>query len=147
MPNLEATPDSGAATPVVGNPPAGTKAERFARIKSEAGRLKDEAGDKARSAAEGGKSKAAKTLISVSGVARDAAEKLKSGKAEPVAAYVTDAADAIDRFANRMNEKSVDDMVDDARDVVRRSPVIAIGIAAAAGFALSRFLRSTSRDS
>jgi ElaB/YqjD/DUF883 family membrane-anchored ribosome-binding protein len=115
-----------------------------ARIRAEVAKLKSEAGGKARSAAEEGKTKAAETLQSVSRATREAAEKLRGSQAEPFAGYVESAADSIDSFAERMRTKSVDDLVDDMREMVRRSPVIMIGIAAAAGFLLSRFLRASS---
>src|SRR3546814_13850477 len=67
-------------------------------------------------------------------------------QADPLAGYVSGAADAIDSFARRMNEKSIEEMVDDAREIVRGSPVLFIGIAAGVGFLLSRFLKATSRE-
>ena len=130
-----------ATTEVEANPPA----PRSAKIKAEVSKLKGEAGSKARSAAEEGKTKAAETLTSVSRATREAAEKMKGSQAEPFAGYVESAAESIDRFADRMRSRSVDDLVDDVREMVRRSPVLVIGIAAAAGFVLSRFLRASSR--
>ena len=41
-----------------------------------------------------------------------------------------------------MRAKSVDDIYDDTRDFVRKSPGIAIGIAAVAGFALMRVIKT-----
>jgi ElaB/YqjD/DUF883 family membrane-anchored ribosome-binding protein len=120
--------------------------DRYAKVKAEAGKLKDQAGGKARSAAEEGKMKAAETLGSVSRATREAAEKMRGSQADPLAGYVSGAADAIDSFARRMNEKSIEEMVDDAREIVRRSPVLFIGIAAGVGFLLSRFLKATSRE-
>lgn len=119
---------------------------RYSRIKDEAGRLKGEAATKARSAAEEGKAKAAETLGNVSQATRDAAEKLRGGRAEPIADYINSAADSIDGFAQRMQSKSVDDLIEDTREIVRRSPVVAIAIAAAAGFVISRFLRAAPVD-
>ena len=124
---------------------ATTDAGTGGKMKQEVVKLKVEAGSKARSAAEEGKSKAADTLSSVSRATREAAEKLKGSEVDMLAPYVESAADSIDGFADRMREKSVDDLVDDVRELVRRSPVLVIGIAAVAGFLVSRFLRSSSR--
>lgn len=120
--------------------------DRFGKLRSEATRLKSEAGVKARSAAEEGKFKAADTLGNVSQATRDAAEKLKGGNADALAGLVATAADSIEGFAKRMREKSVDDMIDDTREMIRRSPVVVIAVAAAVGFLVSRFLKATNRD-
>ena len=48
----------------------------------------------------------------------------------------------VTNLAGRVREKNVDDFVDDAKEFVRKSPVVAIGIAAVAGFALVRLLRT-----
>ena len=45
-----------------------------------------------------------------------------------------------------MRGKSVDDLIDDTRDFVRKSPAIAIGIAAIAGFALIRLIKTGLED-
>jgi ElaB/YqjD/DUF883 family membrane-anchored ribosome-binding protein len=52
------------------------------------------------------------------------------------------AAGAVADFAGRIRDKSVDDIYDDTRDFVRKSPIIAIGIAAVAGFALIRVIKT-----
>ena len=123
--------------------PAPPKTDRLATIKAEAGKLKTEASTKARSAAEEGKTKAAETLGSVSHVTREAADKLKGTQAEPLANIINSAADSVESFAHRMREKSVDDIIDDTRELVRRSPVLVIAVAAAAGFIVSRFLKAS----
>ncbi len=123
--------------------PVAAKTDRLATIKAEAGKLKTEASTKARSAAEEGKTKAAETLGSVSHVTREAADKLKGTQAEPLANIINSAADSVESFAQRMREKSVDDIIDDTRELVRRSPVLVIAVAAAAGFIVSRFLKAS----
>lgn len=131
--------------PVIADPTP-PKTDRLATIKAEATKLKSEASTKARSAAEEGKSKAAETLGSVSSATREAAGKLKGTQAEPLANVINSAADSVESFAQRMREKSVDEIIDDTREMVRRSPVLIIAVAAAAGFLVSRFLKATRRD-
>jgi ElaB/YqjD/DUF883 family membrane-anchored ribosome-binding protein len=141
------TPEAMAAgipEPIVTTTPE--PAPKRSAVKAEVSRLKTETAGKARSAAEEGKTKAAETLASVSQATRDAAAKLKGGEAAAIADYVERAADSIDDFADRMRMRSVDDLIDDAREIVRRSPVVVIAVAAAAGFLLSRFLRSSARE-
>jgi ElaB/YqjD/DUF883 family membrane-anchored ribosome-binding protein len=116
------------------------------KVRAKAGEIRAEAGARARTAAEEGKAKAAETLSSVSEAARNAADKLKGTKAEPFSGYVESAADSISGLASKIDSRSVDDLVDDVREMVRRSPVIAIGAAALAGFVISRFLKATTRE-
>src|SRR3546814_12812240 len=52
------------------------------------------------------------------------------------------AADSVSGFADTLRTKDVDELLDDARAIVRKSPVIAIGTAAAIGFALVRLVKA-----
>src|SRR3546814_16333084 len=52
------------------------------------------------------------------------------------------AADSVSGFADTLRTKDVDELLDDARALVRKSPVIAIGTAAAIGFALVRLVKA-----
>ncbi|MND09672.1 hypothetical protein D3C83_331910 [compost metagenome] len=45
-------------------------------------------------------------------------------------------------FADKVRSRTVDDLLDDTRDFVRKSPGIAIGIAAVAGFMLVRLIKT-----
>ena len=73
------------------------------------------------------------------------AEKTAQAIAGPqVAQYARQAAEFLEEFAENLRTKNVDELVEDTRVLIRRSPAIAIGAAAAIGFALSRFLKSTS---
>ena len=45
-------------------------------------------------------------------------------------------------FAGKIRTRSVDDILGDTRDFVRKSPGIAIGIAAVAGFMLVRLIKT-----
>ena len=55
--------------------------------------------------------------------------------------YARSASTALNDYAAKLDEKSVDDLVEDGREFVRKSPGTAIGIAAVAGFMLSRIFR------
>lgn len=55
--------------------------------------------------------------------------------------YARSASTALNDYAAKLDEKSVDDLVEDGREFVRKSPGTAIGIAAVAGFLLSRLFR------
>lgn len=62
--------------------------------------------------------------------------------AAPVAAVVGDAANSIDAIADALASKSVDELVDDGRALVRAQPAVAIGVAIAVGFLAGRFLKA-----
>jgi len=50
--------------------------------------------------------------------------------------------EAFATFADRVRNKTVDDLLDDGRDFVKKSPTVAIAAAAVAGFALIRVIRT-----
>lgn len=55
--------------------------------------------------------------------------------------YARSASTSLNEYAAKLDAKSVDDLVEDGRQFVRKSPGTAIGIAAVAGFLLSRLFR------
>lgn len=130
---------------VESDPPASTNGTQRIRLKDEANRLASEAGSKAREAANEGKTKAASTLSQLAQSTRDAGRQFEGTEAAPLTGYVDSAADGIENFARTLDKKTVDDIVDDVREMVRRSPAIAIGAAAFVGFAISRFAKATER--
>ncbi|MGE0178836.1 MAG: hypothetical protein AB7O91_03325 [Sphingomonas sp.] len=104
--------------------------------------LRGQAGEKLRSYADDGKGKASNLLEEFGGVLSDAARSVDERLGSQYGEYAHRAAGAVGDFAGKVREKSVDDFVEDAREFVRKSPVVAIGIAAVAGFALVRVLRT-----
>ncbi len=55
--------------------------------------------------------------------------------------YARTAAKSIDDAAAKLDEKSLEDLGEDAKEFVREKPALAVGIAAAAGFMLARLFR------
>jgi ElaB/YqjD/DUF883 family membrane-anchored ribosome-binding protein len=115
-------------------------AGQYAR--EEAGKLFNQAGDKARSFADTGKEKATGALDEFSTLMRDAAGSVDEKLGEQYGAYARNAADQISGFAESLRGKQVDDLIGDARDFVKKSPAVAVGIAAGVGFVLARLLKS-----
>jgi hypothetical protein len=64
-----------------------------------------------------------------------------------VARYVRDAAKQVDGFSNNIRGRSVTELMHAATDLARSQPVLFFAGALAAGFALSRFLKSSSPES
>jgi len=112
------------------------------QVRDQVSNLRGQAGGRLRGYADDGKSKATGLLDDFSVVIADAARSVDSKFGEDYGEYAHRAAGAVSSFADRMRTKSVDDIVDDTREFVRKSPGIAIGIAAVAGFALMRVIKS-----
>jgi ElaB/YqjD/DUF883 family membrane-anchored ribosome-binding protein len=116
------------------------------QVRDQVGNLRGQAGDKLRSFADDGKGRATGLLDNLSEVLNDAAKSVDERLGADYGTYAHRAADAVSGFSGRVREKSVDDIVDDTRAFVRRSPVIAVGIAAVAGFALMRVIKTGMND-
>ena len=120
----------------------GTVAKAKERIKDEAQNLRAQAADQAREYATAGKDKATGTIKDVSAAMDDAAKSVDERLGEDYGEYARKAASAVATFADKLDGKEVDDMLRDAEAFVRRSPVVAIGLAAVAGFAIARLVKS-----
>lgn len=112
------------------------------QVRDQVSTLRGQAGDRLRGFADDGKGRASGLLDEFGGVLGDAARSVDERLGEDYGRYAHQAADAVSSFAGKVREKSVDDIMDDAKAFVRKSPVVAIGIAAVAGFALMRVLKS-----
>jgi len=112
------------------------------QVKDQVTSLRGQAADKVRGFADDGKGRVTGLLENVSEVINDAAKSVDEKLGEDYGDYAHRAADAVADFAGRIRDKSVDDILDDTRDFVRKSPAVAIGIAAVAGFALIRVIKS-----
>jgi len=120
----------------------GAVAKAKERIKDEATNLRTQATEHARDYATQGKDKATGAIKDVSAAMDDAAKSVDKRLGENYGEYARKAAGAVASFADKIESKEVDDMLHDAEAFVRRSPVIAIGIAAVAGFAIARLIKS-----
>lgn len=112
------------------------------RIRDEASNLRTQATEQARDYATQGKDKATGAIKDVSAAMDDAAKSVDERLGENYGEYARKAASAVASLAEKIEGKEVDDMLRDAEAFVRRSPVIAIGIAAVAGFAIARLVKS-----
>lgn len=125
-----------------GNVGAEAKRGTAEKVREEAGKLAGQAGDKARAFADTGKEKATGALDGFSDLMRDAAGSVDERLGEQYGQYARSAADQISGFAESLRGKQVDDLIDDAREFVKKSPAVAVGIAAGVGFVLARLLKS-----
>jgi ElaB/YqjD/DUF883 family membrane-anchored ribosome-binding protein len=114
------------------------------KASAKASEFRSHATDKARDYAEQGKERASAGLDSVAKMIGDGAAQVDGALGESYGDYVRRAADAVSGFSDTLREKEVDELVDDARGLIRKSPAIAIGAAAAAGFVLARIIKAGS---
>jgi ElaB/YqjD/DUF883 family membrane-anchored ribosome-binding protein len=114
------------------------------KASAKAADLKDQAADKAREYADEGKARAAAGLDSVAKMISDSAAQIDDKLGAAYGDYARKAGDAVADFSASLRDKDVEELFDDARDLVRRSPAIAIGAAAAAGFVIARIVKAGS---
>ncbi|MDR6789613.1 ElaB/YqjD/DUF883 family membrane-anchored ribosome-binding protein [Sphingomonas sp. BE138] len=103
---------------------------------------REQAADKARGLAEDGKAKATDALAQLSQLLTDAAGQVDEKLGAQYGQYARSAADRVQGFSSAIDQKSIDDLLDDARALVRKSPEVAIGVAAGVGFVVARLIGS-----
>lgn len=133
---------AGASGSAGGGSGTGEKTGTVQLLKSEAGKLGEEATSKARSLVGDGKDRATAKLGEFSQLLNDAADTVDEKLGEQYGKYARDAATRVTGFADSLADKDIDDLLDDARGFVRASPAVAIGTAAAVGFVLARLLHA-----
>lgn len=111
-------------------------------IREEAGKLGSQAAERARGLAGEGKDRASGALDEVAKMLHSAAGDVDERLGSEYGRYARSAADGISGFADNLRGKEVDDIIADATALVKKSPVIAIGAAAAVGFVLARLIKS-----
>ncbi|MEG3083629.1 hypothetical protein U1707_08245 [Sphingomonas sp. PB2P12] len=111
-------------------------------IKDGASKYTAQATDKVRTFAEDGKARASGALEQVAQLLNDAAGQVDEKLGAQYGSYARSAADSVSGFADQVNAKDVDELFDDARELVRKSPAIAVGAAAAVGFVIARLVQS-----
>lgn len=121
---------------------SGASDKLVSQVREQAASLRGQATDKLRGFADDGKSRATGLLEELAGVIDDAARSIDERLGREYGDYAHRASSAVSGFTDRVRDKSVDDLVDDTRDLVRKSPAVAIAAAAVVGFALMRVVRT-----
>ncbi|MBB3585816.1 hypothetical protein [Sphingomonas sp. BK481] len=121
----------------------GTKATEAKQvIKDNASKYGQQAADKARLFAEDGKARAGTALEQVAQLLTDAAAQVDDKLGAQYGGYARSAADSVSGFAEQVRAKDIDALVDDVTALVRKSPAVAVGAAAALGFVIARLVQS-----
>jgi ElaB/YqjD/DUF883 family membrane-anchored ribosome-binding protein len=100
-----------------------------------------EAKSKAGELAVQGKSKASEALTGLSRLVNDNAPTIDENLGAKYGDYARTASRKLEETATTLDGKSVEDLGEDARQFVRKSPAAAVGLAALAGYLLARLLR------
>jgi ElaB/YqjD/DUF883 family membrane-anchored ribosome-binding protein len=112
------------------------------QVKGQIYNLRDQAGGKVREFADTGKTRATDMLEELSRVVADTADSIDERLGNNYGEYARKAADGVSGFADSLRGKDVDELYDNVRSAVRKSPGLAIGIAAVVGFTLVRLVKA-----
>jgi len=100
-----------------------------------------EAKTKAAELAYEGKARASEALSGLGKLVGDNAGAIDERLGRQYGDYARSASKSLQSGAARLDQKSVEQLGDDARELVRKSPAAAVGLAALAGFLLARLFR------
>lgn len=112
-----------------------TRKDDYSKTAKEYG---DQAKVKASELAVEGKAKASEALLALSRIVDDNAAAVDSSLGAKYGDYARTASRSLRDTAEKLEQKSVEQLGDDAREFLRTSPGAAVGIAAFAGFVLAR---------
>lgn len=133
--------DTSDQTGARGSRSAGTSA-LMERVRSGSDKLSEQAAGKARGFVGQGIERSAEAIANVSKLVGDTASGLDDRLGEDYGNYARRAAEALENTANRLASKDPDELIDDTREFVRKSPGVALAGAAIVGFALARLIKS-----
>ena len=117
----------------------GTTADKF---KSQFASFKSQASDKARDYAGQGVTRATDALDEAARFLEDTARTVEEKLGPQYGRYGFSAAESVSGFAEQLRGKDVDELVEDVRSLVRKSPAVAIGAAVGLGFVLARLAKA-----
>jgi len=112
------------------------------KVKTSSNKLAGQAADKTRGLVGQGLERSSEALASVSKLVGETAAGIDERLGAEYGDYARKAAGAIDNAANSLASKSPDELVDDTREFVKRSPGIALAGAAVVGFVLARLVKT-----
>ena len=126
-----------------GNAAGGTTRERAVEtLRSGTEKLSGQAAEKARGLVSQGLERGGEALANVSKLIGDTAAGLDERLGPQYGDYARKAATTIEDTANRFAAKDADELIEDTREFVRKSPGVALAGAAVLGFALVRLVKS-----
>ena len=143
---MTSTKDTGGAPATTDGGSDGVGGGVTEQLRGQVYNLRDQAGGKIRDFADGGKTRASDVLEELSRVVADTADSIDERLGNNYGEYARKAADGVSGLAESLRNKDVDELYDNVRSAVRKSPGVAIGIAAVVGFTLVRLVKAGMSD-
>lgn len=112
------------------------------KVRSGSEKLSGQAADKARDFVAQGIERSAEAIANVSKLVGDTASGLDERLGPEYGDYARKAAETLESTANRLASKDPDELIEDTRNFIRKSPGVALAGAAIVGFALARLVKS-----
>ncbi len=106
----------------------------------------DQAKHRAAELAEDGKVRASEAISGLGKIVADTAPTIDEKLGEKYGDYARTAARSIQEGAAKLEAKDLGELGGDAKEFIRKSPGLAIGLAAVAGFMLSRIFKGSSSE-
>jgi len=104
--------------------------------------LREQATGKAREFADTGKDRTTQILDDIAEIIHDAARSIDDRLGDQYGEYAHKAGDAVQGLAGGLRDKSLEDLLEGTRSIVKKSPAVTVGTAALLGFVLVRLVRS-----
>jgi phage I-like protein len=123
-----------------------TASEATEKTREEASRLSDQAKEQFAGQAERQKAQASDQLDDIGEALRKTSDTLHEEDKDSVANLTEGAAQQIERLSGYLRDRSVNEMLSEAKRFARRKPGMFLGGAAVLGFFGSRFFRSSDPD-
>jgi uncharacterized protein YjbJ (UPF0337 family) len=136
---VEYIPEGGAAEASIVDPAPASPTDQ---IKAGAQKLTGQAQDQVRTFADQGKERATGALDQLAQMLTDAAGQVDGKLGSQYGDYARQAAGQVQGLASQVRDKDVDELLEEARALIRRAPGVAIGVSAALGFAVARLVSS-----
>ncbi len=112
----------------------------------DARQVTDQAKEKAAALATEGKAKAVEGLSAAARLVAENADTLDEKLGPKAGDYARTAAKSMQDAAEKLDSKDIAELGEDAREMVRKSPGLAVGLAAAAGFLLARLFKGSNKS-
>ena len=139
-----ATPGGGtiSTSPVGSTSGSGSSSAIMDRVRSGTDKLSGQAADKARDFLRQGMSRGAEAIANIATLVGDTAGGIDENIGEDYGNYARRASESLRDISDRLASKDPDELIDDTRQFVRKSPAIALAGAAIVGFALARVVKA-----
>jgi len=112
------------------------------KVRSGSEKLSGQAADRAKDLLSQGIERSAEALANVGKLIGDTAAEIDERLGEGYGDYARRAAETIEGAANSLPAKDPEELIDDTREFIRRSPAVALAGAAIVGFAIARLIKS-----